>query len=159
MDFVKGTSFMTVREWVTLHILWKAVPSHLFLWPTASEWHSRCCERQSHHIFSYDQQKVSAIADFLRDSISSYDEQLVSDIADFVKDSLMTSFPMTNSKWVTLDILWKAISSHLFLWPTDCEWHCSFCERQSYVTFFSMVNSKWVTLHRFVKHCPITFSY
>ena len=99
---------MTNREWVTLHILWKGVSSHLFLWPTGSEWYCTFCERQSHHIFSYDQQPVSGIA-------------------HFVKGSLITSFPMINRLWVTLHILWKAVSSHLFLWPTDCEWHCTFC--------------------------------
>ena len=103
---------MTNRKWVTLHILWKAVWSHLFLWPTASEWHCTFCERQSDHIFSYDQQQVS-------------------DIAHFVKGSLITFFPMTNRKWVTLHILWKAVWSYLFLWPTACEWHCTLCERQS----------------------------
>jgi len=111
------TSFpMTNREWVTLHILWKAVSSHLFLWPTGSEWHCTCCERQSHHIFSYD-------------------KQWVSDIAHFVKGSLMTSFPMTNSLWVTLHILWKAVSSYLFLLPTGSVWHCTFCERQPHHIF------------------------
>ena len=32
---------------------------HLFLWQIGSEQHCTCCERQSHHIFSYDQQEVS----------------------------------------------------------------------------------------------------
>ena len=115
---VSSTSFpMTNSLWaVTLHILWKAVSSHLFLWLTACKWHCTLCERLSHHIFSYDQ-------------------QLVSDIAHFVKDSLITYFPMTNSEWVTLQILWKAVSSHLFLWPTVGEWHCTFCERQSHHIF------------------------
>ena len=54
--------------------------------------------------------------------IFSYDWQVVSDIAHFVKGSLITSFPLTNSEWVTLHILWKAVSSHLFLWPTASEW-------------------------------------
>ena len=152
-NFVEGsliTSFpMTDRKWAILHILWKAASSHLFLWPTASEWHYTFCERESHHIFSYDQWKV------------------VSDI--IVESSLITSFPMTNSKSVTLHILWKAISSHLFLWPTVGEWHCTFCERQSHhifsygqqgvsdiahfgkgrslITSFPMTNSLWVTLH------------
>ncbi len=180
------TSFpMSNREWVTLHILWKAVSSHLFLWPTASEWHYTFCERQSHHIFSYDQQRVSDIGHFVKGSlitsfpmtnslwvtlyilwkavswsshhflwptacewhytfcerqshdhhIFSYDQQPVSDIANFVKGSLITSFPMTNRLWVTLHILWKAVSSHLFLWPTGSEWHCTFCERQSHHIF------------------------
>ena len=184
--FVKGsliTSFpMTNSLRVTLHILWKAVWSHLFPWPTASKWHCTFCERQSHHIFSYDQQQVSDIAHFVKgslitsvpmtnrmwvtlhilwkavsshlflwptgsewhctsfyerqsDHIFSYDQQLVSDIAHFMKGSLITSFPMTNSMWVTLHILWKAVWSHLFLWPTGSEWHCTFCERQSHHTF------------------------
>ena len=152
-DIVKGsliTSFpMINRRWVTLHILWKAVSSYLFLWPTGGEWHCIFCERQSHHIFSYDQQRVS-------------------DIVYFVKGSLITSFPMTNSGWVTLHILWKAVSSHLSLWPTGGEWHCIFCERQSHhifsydqqwvsdiahfvkgslITSFPKTNSVWVTLH------------
>ena len=125
---VKGsliTSFpATNREWVTLHTLWEAIWSHHFLWPTASVWHCVFCERQSHHIFSYD-------------------KQLVSDIAHSVKGSLITSFPMTNSKWVTLHILWKAVSSHLFLWPTESELHWTFCP----ITPVPMTNSEWVTLH------------
>ena len=154
--FVKGsliTSFpITNRKWVTLHILWKPVSPHLFLWPTGSEWHCTFCESQSHHIFSYDQQGVNDIVHFVKGSlitsfpmtnrkwvilhilwnserqshIFSYDQQYVSDIAHFVKSSLIMSFPMTNSLWVTLHILWKAVSSHLFLWPTDSEWHCTF---------------------------------
>ena len=100
------TSFpMTNSEWVTLCILWKAVLLHLVLWPTGSEWHCTFCERQYHHICSYDQQGVSDIAHFVKGSLShhifSYDKQLVS--------------------VVTLHILWKAISLHLFLWPTGSE--------------------------------------
>ena len=215
--FVKGSlieSFpMMNRLWVTLHILWKAVSLHLLLWPTASEWHCTFCERQSHCIFSYDQQRVSDIAHFVKGSliasfpmtnskwvtlhilwkavslhlvlwltagewyctfcerqfhcIFSYDQQLVSDIAHFGKGSLIASFPMTNREWVTLHILWKAISLHVFLWPTGSEWHCTFCERQSHCIFsydqqdvsdiahfvkgnliasFLITNSKWVTL-------------
>ena len=73
----------------------------------------------------------------------SFDQQQVSDIALFVNSSLITSFLLTNSKWVTLHILWQqscyiflwwqiasewhacfvpAVSSHLFLWPTASEW-------------------------------------
>ena len=90
---------LTAGKWhCSLHILWKAASSHLFLWPTACEWHCTFCEMQSDDIFSYDQQQVS-------------------DIAHFVKGSLITSF-LINSKWVTLYILWKAVLSHLFSWPT-----------------------------------------
>ena len=116
---------MTDREWVIFHSLWKAVSSHLFLWPTGSEWNCTFCERQPHHI--------------------SYDQQGVSDILHSMKCSLITSFPMT-SLWVTLHILWKVVSSHLFLWPTVCEWHCAFCERQSH-HIFSYDHSLCVTLH------------
>ena len=74
-------------------------------------------------------------------------QQQVRDIAHFVKDSLMTSFPMTNSKWVIfMHILWKAVSSHFFLWPTGSEWHCTFV-KGSPITFLFMTNSLWVSLH------------
>ncbi len=128
--FVKAsliTSFpMTNSKWVTLHILWKTV-HHILSWSTASEWHCIFCERQSHHMFSSDQQSVS-------------------DITHSVKGSLITTFPMINSLWVILPILWMAVSSHLFPWPIVCEWHYTFCERQS-ITSFPLINREWVTLH------------
>ena len=189
--FVNGsliTSFPMTNslQSVTLHILWKAVSSHLFLWPTGSEWHCTFCDSQV--IFSYDQQRVSDIAHLVSSHLFiwptasewhctfcerhshhlfSYDQQRVSDIAHFVKGTLITSFPMTNSLWVTLHVLWKAVSTYFFLWPTASEWHCTFYERQSYqifsydqqqvsdiaysscncITSFPMTNSKWVILH------------
>ena len=124
---------------------------HMLSWPTGSEWHCTSHERQSHHMFSYDQQQVSDIAHFCeRQShhISSYDQQGVSDIANFVKGSLIKSFPMTNL--------------------TACWWHCIFFERQSdhilshdqqlvsdiahfvkgsLIIYFPTTNRKWVTLH------------
>jgi len=124
---------MTSRKWVTLHILWKAVSSDLFLWPTACEWHCIICERQSHHICSMTDslwvilnilwkavshfsnhlaQSVSDIEHFEK-NISSYYEQEVGDLAHFVKGNLIRSFQ----------------------WPTVCEWHCTFCERQSHQIF------------------------
>jgi hypothetical protein len=145
--FVKGSLItfvpMTNRGWATLCNLWNAVSSHLVLYSTASEWYSPFCEHlflwptgsehfvqgnliQSHHIFSYDQQGVSVIR-------------------HFVKGSLTTFIPMTNREWVTLHILWNAVSSDLFLWPTASEQHYPFWERQSY-HLFSMTNSLWVTL-------------
>ena len=129
--------------------LWKAISSHLFSWPTACECHCtfvkgslvtcflmtnsmwvilHICERQSHHIFSYDQ-------------------QLVSDIAHLMKASLITCFPMTNRKWVTCYTLWKPVSSHLFIWPTECQWHCTFCESQcqwqSSPLFLQPIGCEW----------------
>ena len=111
--FVKAVSshlflWPTGCEWHCT--LWNTVSSHLFLWPTACEWHCTFCQIQFHHIFSYYQQHVS-------------------DIAHFVKD---TSFPITNRKWVTLHILWKAVSSHIFLQPKASEWYCTFHDRQSH---------------------------
>ena len=87
---VKGcliTHFFYDKQRVSgIDILWKAILSLLFLWLAESEWDCTFCERQLHDFFFYDWQKVS-------------------EIAHFVKDNLITSFPMTNSKWVTLHIL------------------------------------------------------
>ena len=146
------TSFpMTNRQWVTLHILWKAVSSHLFLWwPTACEWHCTFCWWQSHHIFSCDQQLVSDI------------------VAHFVEGHLISSFPTTNRKWVTLHISSEMWSHHIYqqrvsghctfcgrqshhifsLWQTGSKWHYIFYERQSHPIFFYYDQlSLWVTLH------------
>ena len=165
--FVKGTlitSFpMINRGWVTLHILWKAFLIHLFLWPTASEWHYTFCERQSHHTFPYDQQEVSNNSVMLKAVSShlflwltgsewhftfyekqshhmfSYDWQWVSDMHILWKIVLSH-----HSLWVTLHIL--VASSHLFLWSTACVWHCTVC-KSNLITSFPTTNRKWVTLH------------
>ena len=127
--------------------LWMVVSSHLFPWPTGSEWHCTFYERPSHHIFSYNQQEVSDIAKcHLSITSFNYDQQPVSNIAHFVKGSLITSF----------------------VWPTESEWHCKYCERQSQHVFsydqqdvsdiahyvkgnliksLPMTTSLWVTLH------------
>ncbi len=188
---------MTNSEWVTLYNLWKAVSSYdqqrvsdiahfvkslitSFLWPTACEWYWTICERQSHHIFSYEQE-VGDIAHFVKGSlitsftnsmwgtsftfcerqshhIFSYDQQSVSDIAHVVKNSLITSFLIINSKWVTLHILWTAVSSHLSLWPTGGQLHCMFkCSLVTY--YFPMINSLWVTLHILWKAVSSHLSY
>ena len=102
------------RKWVTQHTLWTVISSHLFLWPTGSEWHCIVSCESSH--------------------------------------GLIILFPMTNSEWVTLHSWWmashhlisydqqevgdivhfvKSCLSHLSLWPTASEWHCTFCERQA----------------------------
>jgi len=136
-SFMKGsliTSFsMTISEWVAFHILWMAVSSHFFLWPTASEWQcTKFYERKSHHhdIISYAQQQVSDIAHI-----------------HIVKASFLTSsFPITNRKWVIFPFcesqlhhiyymthrLWVPVTLHVF-------W--------SYITSFPLTNSLWVTLH------------
>ena len=117
---------MTNSLWVRSHILWKAVSPHLFLWPTGSEWDCTFCEMQS------------------RMYISSYCQQLVSKIAYFVKGSLITFFPMTNSRWAPLHILWMTVSSHLVLWPTASKQDWTFCEG-SLITSFPMTNRMWVS--------------
>ena len=137
------TSFhMNNRKWVTLHISWKTVSSHLFLWPIDSQWNCTFCKM----------------------AVSSHcEQQEVSDIAHFVKDSLITYFPMTNSKWVILHILWRQ-PHHSFSF--DRKWvtlHILWKQVSSYdqqrvrnirhsvtgslITSFSMTNSRWVTLH------------
>ena len=126
---------MIIRKWVTLHILWKTVSSHLSQLLTGCELHYTFCERQSCHIFSHDQ-------------------QLVSDIAHFVKSSLITYFPLTISKWVTLHMPWKAFSSHFLLWSTASEWHYRFCEGQSHHIFHNTDRIQWVA--HFVKDSLIT---
>ena len=98
-----------------------------------------CFVKGSLIIFSYDQQGVSDIPHLVKGTvyhyIFSYDSQLVCDVAHFVKGSLITAFCTTNSLWVALDILWRAVSPHLFLWPTVCKWHCTFCGGQSHHIF------------------------
>ena len=156
---------MTNRKWVTLHILWDTVSlhlfilwptecqwyctfcerfwSHLFLWPIASEWHCPFCEKQSHQIFSTGSEWYCTLCERQSHQIFSYDQQDVSDIAHFVKGSLARSFLMTNSEWVTLHILWKAVSPFLFLWPTASEWYCTSFERQSHHIFPLPTGCKW----------------
>ena len=131
-----GHIVLFYRLWVILQALWKevllhlwptvceqhctfcdvAVLLHLFLWLKGCEWHCTWCKKQSPHIFSYDQQDVS-------------------DIAHLAQGSLITSFPMTNRLWVTLHILLKVVSSHLFL-VTNRKWvTLHICERQSHHIF------------------------
>ena len=166
-NFVKGsliTCFAINSKWVTLHIWWKAVSSHLLLWPTVCEWH---CMFWKGNLF-YDKQDVSDILHILGKVVSSHlllwptvcewhcifcERQsphlflwpTVGEwhIARFVKGSLIRSFPMTNRKWVTLHILWKAVSSHLFLWPIGSEWHCSLWKAVSSDLFQWPIGSKW----------------
>jgi len=161
----------------------QAVWSHLFLWPTGSEWNCTFCERQSCHIFFYDKQVVSDIAHFLKGS------QIISEFplsnggkwhCTFSNGRLITSFPTTNSLWVTLHIFMKGnltvtpfpmtnrewVTLHIFLKccliiliPTGCEWwlHCIWVfVKDSLITSFPMTNREWVTLNTFVTGNLIT---
>ena len=130
-----------------------------FLWPTGSEWHCKCCERQSHNIICYDQQLVSDIPHFVKSSfitlshlIFSYDQQTVR-VTLYIMWKASSDHLLwpTGSKWAWTPCerqshhifsydqqlvsdtthFMKSISSHLFLWPTVCEWHCTSCEKQS----------------------------
>ena len=142
-DFVKGSLItffpMNNSQWVTLHILWKSVWSHLFWWPIGSEWHCTCWETQFHQIFFYDQQSVS-------------------DILDFVKGSLVTSFPR---EWVTLHTLWKTVLSHPSLQPAPCELHCNILWKSVpwVITSSLITNREWETLHILWKGVSSSFSY
>ena len=116
-----------------LHILWKAV----CLWPTEGEWNCTFCKRQPHQYFPATNREWVAYTFCERQShhIFSHDQQYVSGIANFVKGSLMTFhfiFLMKNREWVVLH-MWKAVSSHLFLWPTGSEWQYTFCSRKSHI--------------------------
>ena len=126
---------MTYSKWVTLHIWWKAVSSHLLLWPTVCEWH---CMFWKGNLF-YDKQDVSDILHILGKVVSSHLLLWLTaserHIAHFMNGSLITSFAMTNSLWVTLHILWKAVSTSF---PMTNSWwvtYCMFCERQSHQIF------------------------
>ena len=107
------TSFhVSNRLWATLHISWMAVLSNILLWSTACEWCGTYCERQTSPITFLPMTKGS-------EWLSTFCERWSHNIR------------MINSEWVTLHIVWKTVSSHLFLWPTASEWQCTFCERQS----------------------------
>ena len=103
--FVKGSLVpslhITNRMWVTLHILWKAVPSHLFLSLTACKCHCTWfSESQSHpHLFVWltGSECHCTFCEQKFHDISSYHQQFVGDIAHFVKDSFIASFHITNS--------------------------------------------------------------
>jgi hypothetical protein len=125
------SSPITNSLWVTLDILWNSVFSCVLLWPIASEWHCTFCERQSHHMFSFDQQRVSNIPHFVREN-----------------------FPMTNRMWVTLHILWKAVSSHIFLYQQFVSDQVGHIVKGNLITCFPMTNSLWVK--HFVKSSLIT---
>ena len=165
---------MTNSWWMALHILWMAVSWHCFhktnsLWVTIEGAH--CLKVVSWHLFLWPTASESAHPHFLKGSLMTSflmtHTQFVCDIAHFVKGSLITFVPtwMTNSLWVILHILWKAVWSHLFLWPTACEWECRLWKtvwshlflwptasewcvlKGSLITSFLMTNSWWVMLH------------
>ncbi len=97
--------------WATLHILWKAVSSYLFLWLTGSEWHC------THFVKCY---LITASPTMNRLWVTLH----------ILWKAILSH--LTNSLCVTLHILWKAVSSYLFLWLTASEWHCTFCEMLSH---------------------------
>ena len=125
---------------MTLHILWKAfsshlflwqtgcewhctfwaVSAHLFLWPTDGEWHCTLCGHQSHHIFSLTNREWVTLHILCTKAVSSHS--------------------MPNSLWVALYILGSLIT--FFLWPTVCEWHCTFSAISSHL-FVSPTGCEW----------------
>ena len=119
-DSVNGsliTSFPTTNSlWVILQILWKTVSSDFFLWQTGGGWHCTFSERQFHHVFSYNQQEVSDIA-HLQKVVSVHlflwPTACEWHCTDFVNGSFITSFPLTNSLWVTSQIFWPVFWVYL----------------------------------------------
>ncbi len=159
---------MTHSEWVRLHILQKAISLHLFLWLAASEPHCTFCERESHCIFSYDQLAAcKSHCTFCEraqshDShhIFSYEQQKVSSMAHLWQDISSEHLCLwpTASEWDCTfcegeSLEWPAASewhctfcerdpSHLCQWSTACEWHCSLCERESHLILWP-IGSEW----------------
>ena len=109
--------------WATLKIFVKVVSSHLFPWVTGSEWHYTFYERQFHHILS---------------TVCEWHYK-------FCEIQSYYIFLTMNREWVTLDILWKAISLCLFLWPPACEWHCTFGDLKAVWShlFLWLTGSEW----------------
>ncbi len=82
-----------------------------------------------------------------RQSHLSCNQQDVSDAVHVVKENLITPYTMTDRKWITLHILWRAVSSHPILWPTGSEWHYTFCERQfHHILIFSYYHQQVSTI-------------
>ena len=144
---VSSHFFTTNREWVTLHIVWKAVSSHLFLWPTGSEWHCTFCDRNT----------VSSGLS-LWPTACEWHFTFCEKQSDHITNSLwvksyffFTDFLMTNREWVSLHILWKAVSfpdlqgvSNVAQFVKD--------------SVIPMNHSEWVILHFVVKQsCHIIF--
>ena len=122
--------------WVMIHILWKAVSSYLFQWPTASEWHCTFCGRQPHRsLWLTGSERHCTFCERQSHHIFSYDQQYASNITHFVKASLVNFLLITKQGVSDIEHFAKAVSSHLFLWPTASEWCCTFCERHAHHIF------------------------
>ena len=181
-------------EWVTmqwlsggLQVVW---PPNNRMWVT----HQWFCAKQSHQISSHNQQDVSDTwSDFLLPDFILWLKGSEWECKKLLSGTSMPSHPITNRKWVTL--LWlsdvhshhisscgqqfvspysglcQVVSSHLFLWPTACEWqggtemtffwavalhcflwltgskqHCSDFLPSNLIIFHSMTNRWWVML-------------
>ena len=147
--FVKGNLIMyfpmTNRLWAILNILSKATSLHSFFWPTASEWYCTFLWKAvSLNPFLWPTGSEWHCI-FLWKAVSYHFLWLTACEQPCTFWWKASSFPMTNREWVTFHIcenhiffydpqrvsdiahLWK---SHLFLWPTGCEWHGTFFKRQ-----------------------------
>ena len=125
---------------------WKTVSSHhTILWPIESEWH------------------CTSVWKSVSSQLSLWQTESKLNIALSMKDSHITSCPMYDQQLAS-DILQsskKTFSSHLVLWPTDCEWHTfhSF-KSQSHCVLSSdhLTISKSVSLHIVLKGSIIMMS-
>ena len=191
---VSLSCFITNRQWVTFHIcridchhilsynnrmwvivfyiMWKAPSSHLVLWPTVCEWHQTVLwKASSPHLVPWLTVCEWHCTFYERHLITScpMTNRLWVTLDIFLTGSLITSYPMTTRKWVILYLyerqshhnllhdqiaseqyyrylwkaahhigttgsawhssctfVWRAVSSHLVVLPTDSESHCTF---------------------------------
>ena len=164
--FVK-VSFFKWKQSEVSDVAYFVKGSHDFPWWAACEWHCTFCEKESHHMFSYDYQKVSdsqTLHTLWKEFHAlSYDQQRVSGITNFMKDSLITCFRTTNRLWVTAHFVkhnhrvtcFPMINSlsviHILIyivwssWPTGSEWHHTLCGKESHDIFIYIYHQKLVS--------------
>ena len=114
---------------VALPILLKICFIYFFLLLTGCKWCWRFC---GYHIFPYDQQGVSHIAHCERQSHQNLFLWPISlwVTLDILWKAVSPLFLMTNRKWATLKML--GVWSYLSPWQTGSKWHC---KRQSDYAF------------------------
>jgi len=141
-DIFSG-SLTNSKQWVTLHIPWKLVSRHLFLWPTACEWH--CTFVKGGHITSSPMTNSlwMTFMDILWKAVSwhLFLWQTGSEWhCTFCERQSSHHIFSYNSEWVVLHILWKAASS--LLWSTVCEWHSAYLVTTSSLIIW-LTGSEW----------------
>ena len=164
-------------KWVVLHTLLQGSLITLVLWLIDSK-QDCMIFWQSHHILLYNQQEASDTTCFIMQShlILSYNQQLVSH--GFISCSakgcliaisptgsewhctssgcLITSCPMTNRKWVTMQYsLIRRL--HLGIQPTESQCQHIFRKYSPISESYSMTNRQWVSLLIILAFCSMTY--